>query len=263
MGGDVIAYDDPQRVGMIGSYGNRWANIALGKSDFLLVLGSRLDIRQTGSEAKEFKGGRTIFHVDCETGELNNRVVGCDAHVADLNDFLRQALAYLATHQPADRSAWMAEIKEQERQWPDTRELTGTAGINPNEFIHQLSARHGKVAAAYCIDVGQHQMWAAQSMELGPDQRFLTSGGMGSMGFALPAAVGAAPVTAPRPSPGHPTASRQARWSTHSPSGTISPVSSATGMKAAGGTGPRTGWVQRISASSPVTRSPSRSTSGW
>ena len=192
MGGDVIAYDDPQRVGMIGSYGNRWANIALGKSDFLLVLGSRLDIRQTGSEAKEFKGGRTIFHVDCETGELNNRVVGCDAHVADLNDFLRQALAYLATHQPADRSAWMAEIKEQERQWPDTRELTGTAGINPNEFIHQLSARHGKVAAAYCIDVGQHQMWAAQSMELGPDQRFLTSGGMGSMGFALPAAVGAA-----------------------------------------------------------------------
>ena len=199
MGSDVVAYDDPQRVGMIGTYGNRWANIALGASDFLLVLGSRLDVRQTGSETRDFKSGRTIFHVDCETGELNNRVVGCDAHVSDLNDFLRHALEYLRTHQPPDRSAWMAEIKAQERTWPDTGELAGTGGINPNEFIHQLSSRHGKGAAAYCIDVGQHQMWAAQSIELGPDQRFLTSGGMGSMGFALPAAVGAAVVSGPRP----------------------------------------------------------------
>jgi len=70
------------------------------------------------------------------------------------------------------------------------KELNGLAGINPNHFMHVLS-RHSNSAAAYCVDVGQHQMWAAQSLELNRSQRFLTSGGMGSMGFSLPAAVGA------------------------------------------------------------------------
>ena len=64
MGVDVLPYAHPLRVGMIGSYGNRWANWAVGTADFLLVLGSRLDVRQTGSETQSFKGERTIFHVD-------------------------------------------------------------------------------------------------------------------------------------------------------------------------------------------------------
>ncbi len=78
MGVDVMSYADPLRVGMIGSYGNRWANHALAMSDFLIVLGSRLDVRQTGSDTDTFKEGRRIFHVDCEPGEMNNRVTGCD-----------------------------------------------------------------------------------------------------------------------------------------------------------------------------------------
>ena len=64
---DALPFDEPLRVGMIGSYGNRWANLAVGRADFLLVLGSRLDIRQTGSRTEAFKGERTIFHVDCES----------------------------------------------------------------------------------------------------------------------------------------------------------------------------------------------------
>src|SRR5258708_25222725 len=94
MGVDVLPPDHPYRVGMIGSYGNRWANLAVGRSDVLLVLGSRLDIRQTGSDAISFKGERTVFHVDCESGELNNRVLGCRGHKAHLAAFLSEALDY-------------------------------------------------------------------------------------------------------------------------------------------------------------------------
>jgi len=190
MGVDLLPANDPLRVGMIGSYGNRWANIALSRSDFVLVLGSRLDIRQTGSDVVGFSSGRTFFHVDCESGEMNNRVVGCNSWQEELAPFLEIAVKELPTH-PGLRGPWKAEIDTLRDQWNDTKELREAIGINPNELIHAIS-RHTKFASAYVSDVGQHQMWAAQSLDLSANQRFLTSGGMGAMGFALPAAIGAA-----------------------------------------------------------------------
>ena len=71
---DSIPYDNKNRIGFIGSYGNRWANYALGVSDLLLVLGSRLDLRQTGADIPTFTKGKKIFHVDIDKGELNNRI---------------------------------------------------------------------------------------------------------------------------------------------------------------------------------------------
>ena len=195
---DALPYGDPLRVGMLGSYGNRWANLAVGRSDMLVVVGSRLDVRQTGAETRAFKGDRAIFHVDCEAGEINNRVVGCRAVLSGVKEFLDGVLRLSEGREFRERAAWLSEIDALRREWPDTRELAGVPGINPNEFMHQLSAASTH-AAAYVVDVGQHQMWAAQSLEVGADQRFLTSGGMGSMGFALPAAVGAALSAAPRP----------------------------------------------------------------
>src|SRR4030095_14008121 len=194
---DALPWEDPLRVGMIGSYGNRWANLAIGESDFLLVLGSRLDVRQTGSETGAFKGDRVIFHVDCENAEINNRVLGCRPVVCGLKEFLEAAIVRANGLTFEDRTAWVAKISRLREQWPDTNELA-VPGINPNEFMHQL-ARASQRAAAYIVDVGQHQMWAAQSLELQPEQRFLTSGGMGSMGFALPAAIGAALCDRSRP----------------------------------------------------------------
>ncbi|HUQ34111.1 MAG TPA: thiamine pyrophosphate-binding protein [Pyrinomonadaceae bacterium] len=190
MGVDALPFADPLRVGMIGSYGNRWANISIGRSDFLLVLGSRLDVRQTGSQTAAFKGERVIFHVDCESGEINNRVAGCRPVVSGLKEFLSQALSITDGREFAERKEWREEIETLRRAWPDTNEPASGKGINPNALMHQLSAVSTE-AAAYVVDVGQHQMWAAQSLEIGPEQRFLTSGGMGSMGFALPAAIGA------------------------------------------------------------------------
>ncbi len=192
---DILPYADPHRVGMIGSYGNRWANMAIGDSDLLVVVGSRLDIRQTGADTTAWKGNRIVFHVDCEEGEINNRVSGCEKILADLADFFPQFAAV-----PGDfetRTNWLAEIEGVRAEWPDTEEIVATSGINPNTLIHAVT-RATPFAGSTVVDVGQHQMWAAQSAEIGEDQRFLTSGGMGSMGFALPAAIGAA-VTTGRP----------------------------------------------------------------
>lgn len=185
---DILPSDDPHQAGLLGSYGNRWTNIALSESDFLLVLGSRLDVRQTGADTDGFKSERIIYHVDCEPGEMNNRITGCHTLTSELLPFLRGGLDRITA--PVSCSEWINQINEVKSKWPDVDELPGLPGINPNDFMHRLS-RVSAAAAAFVVDVGQHQMWAAQSLDLHSDQRFLTSGGMGAMGFALPCAIGA------------------------------------------------------------------------
>ena len=188
LGLDTITFDDPLRVGFIGSYGNRWANIAFGECDLLIVLGSRLDIRQTGADTK-FIENRKIYHIDCESAEINNRVKGCIPVEADLKDFFEQFLLETDATEYETKADWINRINELKEFWPDVNELT-PQGINPNRFMHSLS-RAGKNAHVYLADVGSHQMWAAQSLELSKGQSFLTSGGMGAMGFSLPAGIGA------------------------------------------------------------------------
>lgn len=188
LGLDTIAYDDLQRVGFIGSYGNRWANIAFGECDLLIVVGSRLDIRQTGADTK-FIENRKIYHIDCEKAEINNRVKGCEAIVSDLNSFFIDFNKVASFHHFDFPELWMHHINDLKKTWPDTEELS-PKGINPNVFMHSLS-RQSQKAKAFLADVGSHQMWAAQSLELSKGQHFLTSGGMGAMGFSLPAGIGA------------------------------------------------------------------------
>jgi len=189
MGVDLLPFGHPLRVGLIGTYGNRWANIAVAQSDVLLVMGSRLDIRQTGADTGAFTAGRTVHHIDIDPGEVNNRVSGCRELISALPPAIAALADVAAKFSPHKREAWRQEISELSRRWPDTSELVGVKGINPNRFMHQLS-RELEVAT-FVADVGQHQMWAAQSLELDAGQRFLTSGGMGAMGSGLPMAIGA------------------------------------------------------------------------
>lgn len=189
LGVDVIPEESPLRVGFLGSYGNRWANWAIAEADLLLVLGSRLDVRQTGSDVEGFGKGRSIFHVDVDESELNHHVPGCDTLHEDLASFVPYAMPLLASV-TTGTERWLAEIAERKTAWPDTDENVPESGINPNLAVRQLGRAWTDVGA-WVTDVGQHQMWAAQSLELGSAQRFLTSGGMGSMGFGLPAAIGA------------------------------------------------------------------------
>jgi len=184
---DLISYDSPNRIGFIGTYGNRWANYALGSCDVLLVLGSRLDLRQTGVDVDSFSAGKKIFHIDIEKGELKNRITNCEALQADVHSFLNKLL--LSGIQKNECADWYAEIQSQKDIRSDIEELTDIEGINPNEFIHAL-CQQSKQAKAYSTDVGSNQMWVAQSVELYGNQIFLTSGGMGAMGYSLPAAIG-------------------------------------------------------------------------
>jgi acetolactate synthase-1/2/3 large subunit len=188
LGLDTISFDDTNRVGFIGSYGNRWANIAFGECDLLIVLGARLDIRQTGADTK-FIENRTIYHIDCDLVEINNRVKGCIGIESELIDFFDQFNSTTGNSKFVSPIDWISHISELKQKWPDTSELQ-TEGINPNKFMHLLS-QNSKQAKVYLADVGSHQMWAAQSLELNGEQHFLTSGGMGAMGFSLPAGIGA------------------------------------------------------------------------
>ncbi|WP_034620360.1 thiamine pyrophosphate-binding protein [Cellulomonas sp. URHE0023] len=195
MGVDAIESSSPYDAGFYGSYGNRWTNWAISQADLLLVLGSRLDVRQTGSDVDGFRSGRQVFHVDIDCSELNNRVLGSDVLCDDVADFLPPATRAVA---PVDTSTWLAEIAEKRAEWPHSDENVPVAGINPNLAVQQMSEAWPELAAVV-TDVGQHQMWAAQSIVIEGDRRFLTSGGMGSMGFGLPAAIGSALAAKGRP----------------------------------------------------------------
>ncbi len=188
LGFDVLPYEHPQRTGFIGTYGNRWANYALGSCDLLLVLGSRLDLRQTGSDISSFKDGKQIFHIDIERDELNNRITECLTLKADLLDFFTQIVNCNTTYYAP--SVWLNEIEEKKQSRLDINELKNIKGINPNRFIHQLS-KASLLAKAFISDVGNNQMWSSQSLEINENQIYLTSGGMGAMGYSLPAAIGA------------------------------------------------------------------------
>lgn len=189
LGVDILPYNHPLRVGLIGTYGNRWANMALMQSDCLLVLGSRLDVRQTGSDADSVSKGRTIFHVDCDSGQLNNRVKASFTLVSQLKPAIKSIIE--TSSSVFGRSEWSSKINHLACKYNDRLELAGCTGINPNEFIHSLS-KASKAAKTFLADVGKHQMWTAQSIELIQDQRLLLSGGLGAMGFALPASIGSA-----------------------------------------------------------------------
>jgi acetolactate synthase-1/2/3 large subunit len=188
LGFDVLPYQHPQRIGFIGTYGNRWANYALGSCDLLLVLGSRLDLRQIGTDADSFQKDKLVYHVDIDPAEFNNRVTSCITLKADLSEFFSNIKYQGKIYKTA--TEWLEDIKEKKQARLDTDELENISGINPNIFIHKLS-QASKQAKVFTADVGNNQMWCSQSLELNEDQLFLTSGGMGAMGYSLPSAIGA------------------------------------------------------------------------
>jgi len=183
-----MGYHHPNFAGFIGSYGNRWANISLGTCDLLIVVGARLDIRQTGADVEGFSKDKKIFHIDIEPAEINNRVKNSIPIVGDVKEFLSALNKVTATISKDD--IWKKNIEKLKGTWSDLDELKDCVGINPNVMMHKVS-QHSKQAGSFLADVGSHQMWAAQSLEIDEDQFFITSGGMGAMGFALPASIGA------------------------------------------------------------------------
>ena len=198
MGLDVLPGNHPLRVGLIGTYGNRWANLTLRDADCVLVLGARLDVRQTGADTEAFHADKLLIQIDIDSDQLRWRIPADIQVLADMGDFLAAAIEHTSQYAWPERAAWRERIADYKRDWPDTAEIITASGISPAETMHAMSARFD-AASAYVADVGQNQMWAAQSLALGEDQRFLTSGGMGAMGFALPTAVGVTLAVPGRP----------------------------------------------------------------
>lgn len=195
MGLDAFPHDDKLYVGMIGTYGNRYANLTLANSDLVIALGTRLDTRQTGTKPESFARYATIVHVDIDPSELNSKI---RADIA-INGDVRKFLAKL-NKRPLGRkniSSWMDRIKQYKSKYPDYMKPEGNE-IPPNYFMHALS-EHLPEGAILCVDIGQNQMWSAQSIVLKKGQRLLTEGGMASMGSALPMAIGASFACPGRP----------------------------------------------------------------
>ncbi|GFO60909.1 acetolactate synthase [Geomonas silvestris] len=191
MGLDAVSHDNPAFFGMIGAYGNRFSNMALANCDFLLVLGARLDSRQTGTRPDTFGRAAQKVHVDIDPVELNAKVPVELAIHADVKDLLVALNSELAAYQKPDLSPWYGVIERYRERYPTRSNQNEFPVIEPNRFMELLSSlcSPGDIV---CLDVGQNQMWAAQSFRLKERQRMLISGGMGAMGFALPAALGAA-----------------------------------------------------------------------
>lgn len=190
LGLDACPHTHPAYAGMIGSYGNRYGNLTIANADFLIVIGSRLDTRQTGTRPDTFARGAVIVHVDIDEHELN-RAVKTDYPIHGCaKNFLIRLLVALNSQPPLQIDSWLCHIAQLKKEFPSFP-LDDSDQIDANEFMFQLS-QHAADDALIVLDVGQHQMWAAQSFMIKPKQRMLISGGMGAMGFALPAAIGAA-----------------------------------------------------------------------
>ncbi|RQW80488.1 MAG: thiamine pyrophosphate-binding protein, partial [Methanothrix sp.] len=192
MGLDAFPHDDPLFSGMIGTYGNRYANLAIANSDLVIALGTRLDTRQTGTRPETFARGARIIHVDIDPFELDNKVKAFMPINSDLRDFLKRLNGCEICEDKLKFDSWNEKISGYKRQYPAYRApLSKTVdgaisetideSIDPNYFMHVLSSFLPR-DAIICVDIGQNQMWSAQSLEINGTQRFLTQGGMAAMG---------------------------------------------------------------------------------
>lgn len=174
---------------MIGSYGNREANWAVQNCDLLIVAGARLDVRQTGSDVKDFARNARIVQIDIDPSQLDNRVQA-DLNICATSESFFKAFPLRATAFPSLDKNWLTELSKQ-RDWAQLNEYADWE-ISPSKIFKKLNHLLSKYSVDYVCDVGNHQMWAAQSLRLAPKQAVHYSGGMGAMGFALPAALGIA-----------------------------------------------------------------------
>jgi len=154
-------------------------------------LGSRLDTRQTGTRQDTFARAAKKIHVDADPAELNEKVKVDIAINCDVRDFLSLINTRLEEFVKADLLPWYKIINRYREKYPTLSRPDSAENMDPNCFMDLLSL-YCSEGDVICLDVGQHQMWAGQSFRVKENQRMLISGGMGAMGFALPAALGAA-----------------------------------------------------------------------
>ncbi len=176
--------DHPLFLGMLGLHGTRYANLAVTNCDLLISLGARFGDRVTG-KLERFAPKAKIIHVDIDPAEIGKNIKVDVPIVGDVKNILRDILPQL---KKKDRTRWLEQIQEWKNEYPLTYSKEGK--FKPQAVIEKISDyTKGEVVVA--TDVGQHQMWVAQFFKFKHPSSLISSGGLGTMGFGLPAAIGA------------------------------------------------------------------------
>ncbi len=187
MGKGAFPEEHPLATGMIGMHGAAYANYTITRCDVMVVVGARFDDRVTGKLAT-FAPKAQVIHVDIDPAELGKNRTPVVALRADVKKTLTALTEYV---QQVDREPWLEQVRDWKDRFPLVPHRVSEDGrIRPQHLLEVLNSVTGGNAIV-ATDVGQHQMWAAQFYRPSGPRQFLTSGGLGTMGFGLPAAIGA------------------------------------------------------------------------
>ena len=191
MGLGAFPAPDEQWLGMLGMHGTRTANYAMDEADLIVAVGARFDDRITG-KLSEFAPRAKFIHIDVDPAEISKNVPAHIPIVGDAKDVLPKLTdEYRALQADQTRlDEWWSQIREWQEQYPLGYEDSEDSEIKPQRMIEAMY----KVTEGDAIitsDVGQHQMWCAQYYDFPEPRRWINSGGLGTMGFGLPAALGA------------------------------------------------------------------------
>lgn len=190
MGRGALPDSHPLALGMPGMHGTYTAITAIQKSDVLIAVGVRFDDRVTGDPSK-FAPSAQVVHVDVDPAEIGKVRVADVPIVGDAGRVLEQMVQAWGNRAVPDRTEWIDQLRSWQREFPLTYDQQPDGPIKQQyaiEEIHRLTGGDAIVAAG----VGQHQMWASQFWKFDDPRKWINSGGLGTMGFAVPAAIGAA-----------------------------------------------------------------------
>ena len=184
MGMGAVPSTHPQMLGFAGMHGEKAANYAIGAADLVIAIGSRFADRQTGNLSK-YTANRKFIHIDIDPAEIDKNIENSLGLAGDM----RTILGLLMRQSPkGDLAAWWEQI----RSWQEEYDYDYHVGrLTVPWALHQVAQSTTGKAYAYATDVGQHQMWAALHLRVEEPRTWLTSGGLGTMGYGLPAAMGA------------------------------------------------------------------------
>lgn len=183
MGKGAFPGTDDRYTGMIGMHGTKVSNFGINQADLVIVIGARFSDRVTGN-ANKFANQAKILHIDIDAAEINKNVEVDASVVGDAKEILKMISTRIKASKKPEWRAQIDALKEQYPDHADMNEFSGPAIINK---IYELTEGNATITT----DVGQHQMWAAQYYKYERPRQFLTSGGLGTMGYGLGAAIGA------------------------------------------------------------------------
>jgi acetolactate synthase-1/2/3 large subunit len=190
MGIGALDTTDPLSMRMLGMHGAAYANYAVEDCDFLMAIGARFDDRVAGDPRKFARQARRIAHLDVDPAEIDKVKITHWHHVGSLPEALRALIGYGTRHGlRRNLDAWHAELAQLKRSYAMNYNRSSEL-VQPHFVIEEIN-RHTCGEAIITTGVGQHQMWAAQMFDFRAPRLWLTSGSMGTMGFGLPAAIGA------------------------------------------------------------------------